>query len=310
MINEIEEFFNNDYNKNFYGLRERFLEPVFSVLDTKTGSWQNRKRKWKSLGIQGEIGRENKGNSAFNNLKIRYIDNDRPRNKGKNFAEKVLQVAESNSTFDPALTELMYHWFCKKEGKILDPFAGGSVRGIVANYLNYKYTGIELRKEQVLENVKQADLILKEKDKPNWIVGDSDTILDSLNEKFDFIFTCPPYYNLEIYSDEEGDLSNLQSYELFIEKYFSIIKKSCSLLNEGCYACFVIGEIRDKKGNYYGFVPDTINCFKKVENMYYYNEAILLNQISSASLRAINSWKNKKLSKVHQNVLIFKKGMI
>lgn len=36
-------------------------------------------------------------------------------------------------------------------GTILDPFAGGSVRGIVANFLGFNYTGLELRPEQVRE---------------------------------------------------------------------------------------------------------------------------------------------------------------
>ncbi len=36
------------------------------------------------------------------------------------------------SIFDPVLCELAYRWFCPPGGLILDPFAGGSVRGIVA----------------------------------------------------------------------------------------------------------------------------------------------------------------------------------
>ena len=43
---------------------------------------------------------------------------------------------------------------------MLDPFAGGSVRGLVAEYLGYTYTGIELRQEQVEENQKQAKEML------------------------------------------------------------------------------------------------------------------------------------------------------
>jgi len=35
---------------------------------------------------------------------------------------------------------------------VLDPFAGGSVRGIVASRLGYRYVGIELRQEQVEAN--------------------------------------------------------------------------------------------------------------------------------------------------------------
>jgi hypothetical protein len=74
----------------------------------------------------------------------------------------------------------------------------------------------------------------------------------------------------------------------------------------GGYACFVVGEVRDKEGNYIGFVPDTIEAFKKF-GMKFYNEAILLTSIASASMRANNNMKSQKLVKIHQNVLVFRK---
>ena len=77
-------------------------------------------------------------------------------------------------------------------------------------------------------------------------------------------------------------------------------------MKNGGYACFVVGEVRDKNGNYLGFVPDTINAFKKC-GMNFYNEAILCNSIASASMRANGNMKSQKLVKIHQNVLIFKK---
>ena len=36
----------------------------------------------------------------------------------------------STSIFDPVLTEIAYRWFCPSGGKILDAFAGGSVRAL------------------------------------------------------------------------------------------------------------------------------------------------------------------------------------
>ena len=95
-------------------------------------------------------------------------------------------------------------------------------------------------------------------------------------------------------------------YDEFMIAYKSIIKKSCDLLKDGCYACFVVGEVRDKKGNYIGFVPDTINAFKKC-GMNYYNEGVLLNPVASASMRASGNMKTQKLVKTHQNILVFKK---
>jgi len=273
-------------------LRDKFIEPPFSVLDAKQGAWQARKRKWKSLGIRSETGR---GSVSI----VGGTDIYRDISKKENYDNKDNYV----SIFDPALTELLYHWFCPDGGKILDPFAGGSVRGIVANYLGYKYTGIELRKRQVESNRDQSIDILDSDNQPKWIVGDSNIELDSIDDSFDFVFSCPPYANLEVYSDLDGDISNM-NYSDFLIAYKSIIKKSCSKLKKGGYACFVVGEVRDSEGNFYGFVPDTVKAFQEA-GMNYYNEAILLNPVASASMRANGNMKSKKLAKIHQNVLIF-----
>lgn len=267
-------------------LREQFIEPPFSVLDTKSGNWQRRKKLWSSLGIKSEIGRDS------------VVINMDTTKKDKNSASYV-------SIFDPALCEVLYKWFCDENGSILDPFAGGSVRGIVANKLGYKYTGIDIRQEQIDSNREQGLDILEVDNQPNWYCGDSNEVLDGFNKEFDFVFSCPPYADLEVYSDLEGDISN-KSYDEFLRLYESIIQKSCKLLKNDGLACFVVGEVRDKKGNYIGFVPDTIRSFEKC-GMKFYNEAILLNAIASASMRANGNMKSKKLVKVHQNILVFKK---
>ena len=51
--------------------------------------------------------------------------------------------------FDPVLCELVYRWFSAPGHLVLDPFAGGSVRGIVAAATGRAYAGIDLRDEQV-----------------------------------------------------------------------------------------------------------------------------------------------------------------
>jgi DNA modification methylase len=268
-------------------LRDKFIEPPFSVLDTKSGSWQKRKKLWQRLGIKSEVGRDS------------VVINMDTTKKEKNSTKYV-------SIFDPALCEVLYNWFCVGGKEILDPFAGGSVRGIVANYLGYKYTGIDIRQEQIDSNREQGLDILDVNNQPNWYVGDSSVVLDEFNKEFDFVFSCPPYADLEVYSDLKGDISNM-GYNEFMKAYEEIINKSCKLLKNGGYACFVVGEVRDKKGNYIGFVPDTINAFKKA-GMSFYNEAILLNPVASASMRANGNMKTEKLVKIHQNVLVFKKN--
>lgn len=269
-------------------LKEMFGENPFSILDTKSGLWQARKRNWIKLGIKSEIGRDAKT----------YHIQDWASDKGRT-------MPSDTSIFDPVLCELMYKWFCPSGGAILDPFAGGSVRGIVANYLGFHYTGIDIRQEQVDSNREQALDILEVNNQPQWYVGDSNKVLDNITTDFDLVFSCPPYADLEVYSDLEGDISNMK-YDDFLKAYESIIKKSCERLKKGGFAIFVVGEVRDKNGNYYGFVPDTYNCFKKA-GLHLYNEAILATSLASAALRASGNMKSKKLVKVHQNILIFKK---
>lgn len=280
-------------------LRDKFIEPPFSVLDTRGGNWQNRKRRWQMLGMKSEVGRADELTYSGAASKFDYY---RVKEGTRETTDE-----QSTSIFDPTLTELMYHWFCPEKGLILDPFAGGSVRGIVANYLGYNYTGIELRPEQVESNREQALNILPVNNQPQWYEGDSEKILsDNWQHQFDFVFSCPPYADLEVYSDLKEDLSNMD-YKDFLIKYRSIIGKSLNLLKKGCFAVFVVGEVRGKDGFYYDFVGDTKKAFIE-QGAKLYNDAILLNVVGSASMRAAKIFDaGKKLTKIHQNILIFKK---
>lgn len=179
-----------------------------------------------------------------------------------------------------------------------------------------KYYGNDLSSDQIAENRKQAqaviDLqILEEKNRPTWNCGDSVNISEIVEKewggrKFDMIMSCPPYADLEVYSDDPADLSNMP-YDKFLEMYRKIIKDSVSHLKENRFAVFVVGDVRDKEGFYRGFVPDTIRAFEDA-GMRYYNSAILVNALTTAQVRARRSMRNRKLVKVHQNALVFAKG--
>jgi len=294
--------------KNIFGqeveedviLRDKFIEPPFSVLDTKGGRWQARKRAWLAKGIKSEVGR---GTNLTYQIPMNAY-------RQENMEEEYYEASKKDGTsvFDPALCELIYRWFCPVGGSILDPFAGGSVRGVVAHFLGYKYFGIELRKEQVDSNREQALAMLAVNNQPQWYVGDSDAVLDrGAKITFDFAFSCPPYADLERYSDDPLDLSTMD-YADFLNKYRSIIKKTVSLVKPGSYIAWVVGDVRNRKtGYYYDLVSDTKYAFDNF-GAGLYNDAILLTMIGTASMRADKQFEaSRKLVKVHQNVLIFKK---
>jgi len=215
--------------------------------------------------------------------------------------------ASGTSIFDPVLCELAYRWFCPPGGAILDPFAGGSVRGIVAAVLGYGYTGIELRPEQIAANEEQAARICPGSN-VRWIKGDSRELPALVTGPFDFVFSCPPYFDLELYSDDERDLSNAGGYEAFLDAYRAIIKSAVGMLNENRFACFVVGDVRDKKGFYRNFPADTTAAFQDAGAMLY-NDAVLVTAVGSLPIRVGKQFGGyRKLGKTHQNVLVFYKG--
>ena len=277
-------------------LRQQFLVPPFSVLDTRQGYWQDRKKQWKSIGIKSEEGRDNK--------MLKHLKENASKVNGG--AENTLSEV---SIFDPVLCETMYTWFCMPHGSVLDPFAGGSVRGIVASYKHMKYTGFDIRPEQVEANEKQKVICDGNEYAPQWICKDSAKMGEVLGgEMYDFVFSCPPYADLEKYSDIDGDISNMD-YPQFLETYRAIIKASVSHLKDNRFAVFVVGEVRNKKtGEYYNFVPDTIKAFEDA-GLKYYNEIILLNVAGGKAYTAgHDAKKSRKIAKVHQNILAFVKG--
>lgn len=367
-------------------LTDRFMVPPFTVLDTRQGYWQDRKREWQSLGIQSELGRGEKmtyhtdymleeggrydrkaqaQQDAARRLTYGEMEWDGYREKerqdaqdakakkggllglgasetlgekwhGKNsrkdadersnvtgapdlpeYADNGMsKMAPGTSIFDPMLTECMVRWHTPEDSPshILDPFAGGSVRGIVSGILGRAYTGVELRGAQVEANRSQVEPVMGPFEgavAPEWITGDSTEIDVLAGDRFyDMILSCPPYADLEVYSDDPADLSTMD-YPDFIEAYRTIIARSVELLRPNRFAVWVVGEARDtsRQGSpSYGFIADTVKAFQDA-GADLYNEAILVNVVGTLALRITRQFRaGRKMGRCHQHVLVFVKG--
>lgn len=290
-------------------LTSRFVVPPFSVLDSRAGYWQSRKAQWLALGIQSEIGR---GDSLlYEARQVQDFDFYRRKEGTRPPADDDTLIA-GTSIFDPVLCEIAYRWFCPPGGTVLDPFAGGSVRGIVAAMLGHRYTGIDLSPSQVEANREQADAILAGGNYPPpvWINGDSTRVnhLLTSNGRDDLLFSCPPYYDLEVYSHDEGELSAMQSYDEFLRAYRLIISLAAARLKPDRFAVWVVGEIRGKDGMQRGFVADTIQAFRDA-GMQLFNEAVLVTPVGTTAMRVPRQFiGGRTLGRSHQSVLVFWNG--
>lgn len=144
---------------------------------------------------------------------------------------------------------------------------------------------------------------------PLWIAGTiEDATHPDLDGPFDFLFTCPPYGNLEVYSDDPRDLSNM-NHEGFLLHYRRSIALACSVLKDHSFAAIVVGDYRDKETGFYrNFIGETVRAFTDA-GLAFYNEAILVTPLGSVPVLAGRQFSmSRKLGKTHQNVLVFVKG--
>lgn len=200
----------------------------------------------------------------------------------------------------------MYLWFSNDGDKVLDPFAGGSVRGIVAAELGRDYTGIDLREEQIDADVINAGEVCTNK-VPTYICGDSLNVKELAPGEYDFIFTCPPYGTLEIYSDDPRDISNMNDGD-FDETYAEIIRRAADMLKDDRFAVFVVGNYRDKNGYLRDLCGITVRAFETA-GMHYYNDMIFVTPCGSLPIRAGKAFEaTRKVGKTHQYALCFVKG--
>jgi len=273
-------------------IADQFTVPPFSVLNAREGFWQERKRMWMAYGIDGGVGRDAESFSCNGDAVKKY--------------DYLPDIKTGTSVFDPVLCELSYKWFCPPNGQIVDPFAGGSVRGIVASMLGRRYWGCDLRPEQIVANEAQAEAIVPDA-RPDWVCGDALEALPGA-PKADMIFSCPPYGDLEKYSDDHKDLSAMD-YHAFCLAYRRIIMRACERLKDDRFAVFVVGDFRNPKtGLMRGFIGETERAFAE-QGVHLYNEMILVTAVGSLPIRIRKQFESgRKIGKTHQNVLVFVKG--
>jgi DNA modification methylase len=207
------------------------------------------------------------------------------------------------SLLDPVLAEIANKWFGLDNCNTFDCFAGDSVFGYISDALGNTFTGIELRQEQTDLNNQRL-----KGSKSKYICDDGQNVLKHIKEDSqDLLFSCPPYFDLEVYSDLKNDASNQKEYKDFLQILDNAFTRALTCLKENRFAVIVVGDIRDKKGFYYGFADDVKNIFIK-NGAKLYNEMIIAESIGTLPQRVGRYMHNRKVGKCHQNVLVFYKG--
>lgn len=149
--------------------------------------------------------------------------------------------------FQPYLARDIYREYCKDGDKILDPCGGwgGRLLGVASSGL----ADIEFVETEPASKTYEG--LLKIKD---WLdLGDNYKLFDQPFEElkikknyFDFVFTSPPYFNTEIYSDEDTQsYKNADNYEQWRDSwFFPFVDKIVDALKDDGKALLNVGNVR------------------------------------------------------------------
>lgn len=297
-----------------------FNIPFLSVLDARKSLWRHRKARWHNL-----IGKasESREHTLYDSLAMRfprlyadykeiqdilritfedYVEMHYP----EELADVQQKMHTGTSTFDPVLAELIYKWFTPdKESAIYDCFAGGITKGAVAAVMGHKFTGIELRTEQIIANNEQASRIGI---KPKYVCSDARDILNHIGVATqDLFISCPPYYNLEKYSDSKDDASNQETYEDFLTLIQEAFTKAILCLKKNRFAVVIVGDIRDQMGGCRNFPGDIVRIFLNL-GCAFINDIVFVRNDATANLRVKRYMNGRKMARIHERVLVFYKG--
>lgn len=223
----------------------------------------------------------------------------------RNLVGKKMQLLGSKFTtsiFNPHLAQMILSAYAPSKARIYDAFAGGGTRGFIAAAMGHTYVGVEIRQEEVDRIIKKQDELIT-----HFEIHCADSQYYKVEENsFDFSYSCPPYYDLEVYSTIDGDMSNVATYAEFL----TMLKRSLAITYKGlkssALCVWVVGNFRDKKGNLTDFAGDTVTLAQEI-GFAFHDQIIFWGAAGIAAQRAGQFSANRRSVRVHEFVLVFKK---
>ncbi len=205
----------NDFEYMVYGkledVRIKLLAHVAmtNIWNSTKGYWLRIKKEWNArLEKVGEkynienpkyATREGcwQGSAGFSNV---VLSKNVIQKDGKIKHENKKSLNGNASVLDPTACEVILRMFMPTNGiRVYNPFGGGVQMGFVTGYSGYEYMATEIRQNQVDAN----NALCQDFYRSRWILADSSTYKPK--DKYDLIFSCPPYYKVEKYLDYDGN---------------------------------------------------------------------------------------------------------
>lgn len=206
------------------------------------------------------------------------------------------------SEFNPVLAEHIVRYWSLPGAKVVDPFSGRATRSIVTSKLGREYYGYEISPSTYQRVETRCKSIGVE---ATHYLSDGTLLAETPDEFADFIYTCPPYFNIEKYESTDGQLSDINEYDQFYEKIKTCAQNCFRVAKPGTFCVWVVGDFRHKT-SLIDFHGDTKRAF--VEAGYDYHDIVILENISPFAVwKAYQCACLRYTPKTHEYIMVFRK---
>lgn len=172
------------------------------------------------------------------------------------FFSKAKYLWNTATNYLPLRAKAIYERYCPKNGIIYDYSAGfgGRMLGALSSNYNFKYIAVQPNSEtynNLLQLGKLIENITNRKESFKIYKTGSENFVPQ--EKIDFAFSCPPFFDLEIYSDQKTQsIVKFPEYYDWLENYVRPTIKNCysALKDNGLYAVDLMNYLKNNKKIY------------------------------------------------------------
>lgn len=197
------------------------------------------------------------------------------------------------SFFPKEVAQLCTELYLKDCKQIFDPFAGWGERHFYCKEQKLPYLGFDIN-PKAIEIAKET-------------FGVDNTLANSLTDDippFDGLLTCPPYWNLETYSNDGID--SIKTWEDFILSYNAILSKAWNSAEEGATFCIYVGDWRTD-AVYYDLIYQTQKIMDAM-GATPFDQVVGHRVRTKVSIMVPQALSFGYTVKVHEQLLVYKKG--
>ncbi len=216
------------------------------------------------------------------------------------------------SIYNPDQAVWILKYFTNKDFLILDPFMGRGTRSQISMHLGRKYVGYDTCPDTIKLNEMLSKRNNFSETEYTYINGDGTELIEYKDKKdcFDAVFTCPPYYQTEVYSGTNGDLSTMKDgefdgrIEYMFKNLFRLIKPSDYDEEKFYPVIFTVGSKRLGKHGLLDMDYSFQEAAKKA-GFILHDKLITQNKSSIGAFTFRRNYKKKFLQKSHETTLVF-----